>query len=362
MIKLRNETVDILQKLQITTFTQVQQLVIPQALASHDIYAISPTGSGKTLSYLLPVLERIDQQGKGKHFPYCLIIAPTRELCIQITHVIRSILQNREGIRTALLTGGYDIQKQIHSFKSGADIVVGTPSRILDHLRRHTLKLNKLDTLIIDEADLLVSMGFLEDTKRIIEQLPKHQTMLFTATDSPTLSAFSSAYLQDPFTCKIQKETYLKQDIQTTIIEVQEKKKLDILLKQCQKNKKTLIFANTRKTCDFISDFLQKKHLQVDTIHSDMDYTKRRKIMDAFRNDILQILCATDVAARGIDIPSVQTVILYDLPETKEQLIHRTGRAGRSFHHGNVFLYITPKQKHMYDFKHLLKDVTYLKK
>ncbi len=356
MIELRQET---LEAFPYDNFTQIQQQVIPHACATQDIYALSPTGSGKTYAYLLPILDKLELQGKGKHFPRCLILAPTRELCIQITHVIRDLLKKREGIRTALLTGGYDIQKQIKTFKNGADIVVGTPARVSDHLRRHTFKTKQCDMIVIDEADMMLSMGFEEDIHSCLSYFKEHQTMLFSATENKQTKQLARTILKDPFICKIQKDQSKKQNIVVHIFKTREKNKIDVLERILKKQTNScILFCNTRKTCDFITDLLQKRNYQIDTIHSEMEYTKRKKIMEAFHDHKLQILCATDVASRGIDIPSVNTVILYDMSDTQEQLIHRIGRCSRDGSLSHAYLFLTNKDK-VYDFEHLFEKVIY---
>ncbi len=356
MINLREET---MSELNFTQFTKIQEQVIPHACMNEDIYALAPTGSGKTYAYLLPILERIELQGKGKHFPRCLILAPTRELCIQITHVIRDLLKHREGIRTALLTGGYDIQKQIKSFKNGADIVVGTPSRVSDHLRRHTFKTKSCDMIVLDEADMMLSMGFEEDVKQCLTYFKEHQTMLFSATETKQTKQLASQILNDPFICKIQEDDYKKQDITVHIIQTKEQNKIDVLTKLLNKEQKQcILFCNTRKTCDFITELFQKRKISIDTIHSEMDYSNRKQIMDSFRNKSLQVLCATDVASRGIDIPNVDTVIMYDIADTEEQLIHRIGRCSRDGKKSNAYVFLTRNDK-VYDFKHLFENVIY---
>lgn len=361
MITLRNETKTALEKLHIQKLTRIQETVIPHALNQEDIYALSPTGSGKTYAFLLPILERIELQGKGKHFPKALILAPTRELCIQITNVIRNLLQNREGIRTALLTGGYDMQKQIRSFKNGADIVVGTPSRVKDHLRRHTLKAKMCDILVLDEADMMLSMGFEEDVKDCIAYLPEHQTLLFSATETDETAALASSILHSPYVVSIKKEEMLKQDITLHIVKTNEKQKIDYLISLLKKEKKQcILFCNTKKTCDFLTGILQSKHMHIETIHSDMDYKQRKQTMNAFRNGDLSVLCATDVASRGIDIPSVDTVIMYDVADTEEQLIHRTGRCSRDGKKANAYLFVTKKDK-AYNYNQLFEKVVYKK-
>lgn len=356
MIKLRQET---LEAFPYKNYTNIQKEVIPNACDSKDIYALAPTGSGKTYAYLLPILEKIELQGKGKHFPRCLILAPTRELCIQITHVIRDLLKKREGIRTALLTGGYDIQKQIKSFKNGADIVVGTPSRVNDHLRRHTFKTKLCDMLVIDEADMMLSMGFEEDVLSCISYFEEHQTMLFSATETKQTKQLASTILKDPFICRIQKDETKKQNIIVHVIKTRESKKIDVLESLLKKQtQQAIVFCNKRKTCDFITDLLQKRKYQIDTIHSEMEYSKRKKIMEQFHEHKINILCATDVASRGIDVPSVNTVILYDMSDTQEQLIHRIGRCSRDGSLSQAYIFLTNKDK-VYDFKLLFEKVVY---
>lgn len=346
-------TEESIHRLGITEFTQIQKEVIPHISNNEDVYAISPTGSGKTYTYLLPLLDKLELQGKGKHFCKILILAPTRELSIQITHVIRELLKNREGIRTSLLTGGYDIQKQIKSNKNGADIIVGTPSRVSDHLRRHTIKPKLLETVVIDEVDMMLEMGFEEDIKECLSYLPTHQTLLFSATETNKTEELSKQLLNNPFICKVKEEKYLKQDTDIQLVTVNEDKKIDVLEKLLKNSKQTIVFCNTRKTCDFLTELLKNRNYSIDTIHSDMDYFKRKKIMEQFRNNELDILCATDVASRGIDIPSVDTVILYDLPDTKEQIIHKVGRTSRAKTKGKAYIFVTSKQTKMYDFDHL---------
>lgn len=356
MIKLREET---MEAFPYQNYTQIQQQVIPHACLGEDIYTLSPTGSGKTYAYLLPILEKIELQGKGKHFPRCLILAPTRELCIQITHVIRDLLKKREGIRTALLTGGYDIQKQIKTFKNGADIVVGTPSRVKDHLRRHTFKTKQCDMIVLDEADMMLSMGFEEDVLSCISYFKEHQTMLFSATETKQTKRLASTILKNPFICRIENDCSKKQNIIVHIIKTKENKKIDVLETILKKQTNScILFCNTRKTCDFITELLQKRNYQIDTIHSEMDYSNRKKIMEQFHDHTLNILCATDVASRGIDIPSVNTVILYDMSDTQEQLIHRVGRCSRDGSLSHAYIFLTKKDK-MYNFKQLFEKVVY---
>lgn len=357
MNEIREETQRSLETLHIEQFTDVQKQCIPAASDGKDILAQAPTGSGKTLAYLIPAVNDLEPQGKGKHFPRVLILVPTRELALQVTDAARKLLANREGIRVIPLTGGTDIKRQIHAFSKGSDIVIGTPSRILDHFRRHTFKPKECTKLILDEADEMLSMGFEEDVKKIIAMLPEHQTLLFSATWNQSVKKLAESILNNPVTIEIQKETYLKQDIHYYEVIVNEKQKIDALKKYIPLHAQTLVFTNTRKTADYVTEILLKYHYKAAYIHSEMDYGIRKKNMELFRDNKIQILCATDVAARGIDIPSVNNVILYDLPDTKEELIHRTGRTARHFQKGNAYIFTTPKQHSVSNLNTILKDI-----
>ncbi|MDD6259337.1 MAG: DEAD/DEAH box helicase [Erysipelotrichaceae bacterium] len=357
MNNIREETVTSLKNQNIQQFTEVQKQCIPDALEGKDILAQAPTGSGKTLAYLIPSINDLEPQRKGKHFPKVLILVPTRELALQVCDTARKLLSNREGIRVIPLTGGTDIKKQIHSFSKGSDIVVGTPSRILDHFRRHTFKPKECKKLVLDEADEMLSMGFEEDVEKIIDLLPSHQTLLFSATWNQNVKRLAEHILKDPLHVQIQEETYLKQDIHYFEVIVSEKEKIDVLKKIIPSHKQTLIFTNTRKTADYVTDLLVKYHYKAAYIHSEMDYGIRKKNMQLFRDNKIQILCATGVAERGIDIPAVSNVILYDLPDTKEELIHRTGRTARHFHKGDAYILVTPKEYESYQLNRLFKDI-----
>lgn len=338
------------------SLTEIQQEVLPQALAGHDILAQSPTGSGKTGAYLIPILEQIELQPGKKHQPQALILVPTRELAVQIADVIRKMLTHREGIRTAVLTGGVDMNAQVRSFSKGADIVVATPSRLLDHFRRHTFKPSKCRTLVLDEADVMVSMGFAQDVISCAAQLPAHQTMLFSATYDSTAEDQFAQLLNTPVRCTVKEETLIPQKLNLEYAVLDEKQKPDLLFKLLKKQdiKQTLVFCNTRKTCDFINSLLREKGFSANTIHSEMDPNVRRSIMKQFRDLSFPILIATDVASRGIDIPDMNLVISYDCPDFPDGFIHRIGRTGRAGTEGTAVLFLIPaEQNHIHEMKEL---------
>lgn len=339
-----------LLKKNITSFSEVQKQCVPPACKGQDIFAQAPTGSGKTYAYLLPILERIDHQAKGKHYPQAIILSPTRELSLQIADNVRGLLENVEGVRTAVLTGGVDMNVQVRSFSKGADIIIGTPSRICDHLRRHTIKPKMCHMAVLDEADVMLSMGFAEDVRTVLDALPDHQTMLFSATYNDAVNALAKQYLHSPFTCHIEEEKLLVQDTKYICHLIPEHNKLDLLKDILSKTEgQVLLFCNTRKTADFVSSFLQEHSFDSDTIHSEMDPKKRKWIMKKFRENDLKILTATDVASRGIDIPAVGTVICYDMPDAMDDLIHRFGRTARAGNTGTAVLFLKPEQKYQLD-------------
>jgi ATP-dependent RNA helicase DeaD len=342
----------------IVQLSEVQKQCIPHAMNGEDVFAQAPTGSGKTYAYLLPILERIELQGKGKHLPQAIILSPTRELSLQIADTVRELLAHIEGIRTAVLTGGMDMNVQVRSFKNGADIVIGTPSRICDHLRRHTLKTKNCHIAVLDEADVMLSMGFEEDVKTVLAQLPEHQTMLFSATYPDEIRQLAEQALHDPFECQIKQETLLEQKIAYHAFYMKENEKPDLLFSLLKRQQKCILFANTIRTCDFLQKLLHQKGFSAETIHSDMDYTIRKRIMQEFRDGPLQTLIATDVASRGIDIPAVSCVILYDLPDNEDSLIHRTGRTARAGNTGEVDLFVTAKDRHRFPLKKYFPDLS----
>lgn len=332
-----------LQRMHITTLSEVQQ-TIPFALQQKDLFVLSPTGSGKTLSYVLPVLNSLQVQKSRKHFPHALILVPTRELALQIAQVIREVLFSTEGIRTAVLTGGVDIQKQIRSFHTGADIVVGTPSRIRDHLRRHTLKTTQIQTVILDEADEMVTMGFEEDVLFILNLLKEHQTLLYSATSSAHLKELSSSIQKDPlfFTCT--SSSVLPQKTHYKWYLVNEKTKFRTLLSQLS-DTPAIIFCNTKHETDQLYHSMLKKNLSVNRIYSGLAPVERKKIMEDFRQGAFLFLCATDVLARGMDIPEVELVINYSYPESDIVFRHRIGRTSRANHQGTCITFLSESDR-----------------
>ena len=357
MNEIREELQQALIRLQYNRFTDVQKQTLPHTLVGEDVRVQAPAGSGKTLAYVLPVLSSLPLQGTKKHLPQALILSPTRELSLQIADVIRNMLFHIEGYRTAVLTGGTDIKVQIRNNAKGADIIVGTPSRILDHIHRHTLKLKECHILVLDEADEMLSMGFESDVREIISFLKEHQTMMFSATWNKQVTALSNDILNNPYTVKIE-ETVLPLQVKYHLVSINDTHKLEETARIIRKARtQALVFTNRKATADFVSEYLNKGGITAAAIHSDMNYAIRKKTMNDFRNRKLQVLCATSVASRGIDIPSMRCVILYDIPDTKEELIHRTARTGRNGTEGNAWLLCNRQELEKYDYTDILDNI-----
>ena len=362
MSEIRKELQEALIRLQLQPFTDVQKDTLPHTLNGEDTRAIAPAGSGKTLAYVLPVLNHLEPQGSRKHKPQAMILTPTRELAIQVAGFIRDMLFHIEGYRTSLLTGGTDMRLQIRNMSKGADIIVGTPSRILDHVHRHTLKPADLHTLILDEADEMLSMGFEQQVREIISFLPEHQTMLFSATWNPQVDQLSRDILISPFCCDIKEEKVLPVHIRYHLVKTEDRHRLETVLRILKKEKaQAIVFTNRKTTADFVSEYLNHNGISSSAIHSDMNYGIRKKAMQEFRMKKLQVLCATSVASRGIDILEMDCVILYDIPDTEEELIHRTARTGRSGSHGNAWLLCNSKEQSKYNYRKLFPDIQYQK-
>lgn len=334
-----------LAKMNITSLSEVQQC-IPDVMKGKDLLCQAPTGSGKTLAFLLPAVERLAPQGKGKHFPAVLILVPTRELALQTADTARSLLSTQEGFRTAVLTGGTDIQVQIRSFSRGADIVIATPARLLDHLRRHTFKPKNCRMLILDEADVMLSMGFEKDVRAAAASLPDHQTLLFSATYPDAIRALSADLQNDPERFSVKESRMLEQKTEFRFYLTPEKNKNSVLLSLLKKNRGScLVFVNTRKGADAAAAFLRKNGIRAEALHSMMEQKDRRRIISDFRSGLLPVMTATDVASRGIDIPAVRLVICYDLPDSDTDLVHRCGRTSRAATRGTCCLLVRPDEK-----------------
>ncbi|MGN1388728.1 MAG: DEAD/DEAH box helicase [Bulleidia sp.] len=334
-----------LQELGIREYSAIQRSVIPHAEAGEDIFAIAPAGSGKTYAYLIPILECIPHQTGAKHKPSALILSPTRELCTQIAETSRSLLEGQEGIRTALLTGGVDMNLQVRKFSKGADIAVATPSRLLDHLRRHTFRPDQCRILVLDECDEMLSMGFLEQVQQVISEVSPDQIMLFSATASDEVRRLAGSMLKNPFSITIDEDPSFQAEPDLYHLIVPESKQTETIVSLLRHQSHVLIFCNTRNGCDHLRMDLDHRRITCGSIHSKMDPAFRRKLLREFKAGTLPVLIATDVAARGLDLPGLDLVISLGWPDQEEFLIHRISRTARSGKTGKAILLLPPKEK-----------------
>ena len=310
--------------------TQVQAEAIPPMMEWKDVIAKAPTGTGKTFAFGIPMLEHIDPTSDALQG---LVLAPTRELALQICDELRSLVVFKPGIRIAVVYGGARIEGQIRQLQKNPQIVVATPGRLMDHYNRKTLRLDKIDTVVLDEADRMLDMGFFKDVTHILDKIKNKKMMgLFSATISQEVMTVSWMYQRDEVEITVRADAENKPDIDQfcmTVPPLEKEAAVLQLLKTCGWER-VIIFCNTKHMCQRLSDDLHRAGIDADCIHGDIPQTKREKTMQTFREGKLTVLIATDVASRGIDVDDVDCVINYDVPEENEYYIHRIGRTGRA--------------------------------
>lgn len=311
------------------TATEIQSNSIPVIQEGCDVIGRSQTGTGKTIAFGIPALEIIDPTLKNAQV---LILCPTRELAVQACEELQKLAKFMPGIRTADVYGGAPMDRQIAKLRT-ANIVVGTPGRVMDHMRRKTLKLHHLKMIVLDEADEMLSMGFREDIETILSETPEErQTILFSATMPPEILALTRKYQREPRLIEVNKKQVTVANIDQCYYDVPMGRKMDALnlLLKFHDPKRCMIFCNTKKMVDDITDYLNRHNIQAEGLHGDMKQSQRTKVMDAFKQGKNAVLVATDVAARGIDVNDIDYVINYDIPQNTEYYVHRIGRTGRA--------------------------------
>lgn len=314
------------------TATQIQAESVPLIKSGRDVIGRSQTGTGKTLAFGIPAVEMVDTALQQRGAPQVLILCPTRELAVQAAEEIRKLAAFRTGVRTVCVYGGAPMERQIQQLKT-ASIVVGTPGRVMDHMRRKTLKLQQVRLMVLDEADEMLSMGFRDDIETILQDTPaQRQTVLFSATMPPDILALTRRYQKDPQMVQVDKEQVTVERIEQIYYEVPMGRKLDALavILRYFHPVRTIIFCNTKKTVDETAGYLMAKGFAAEGLHGDMKQTQRDQVMAGFKGGRTAILIATDVAARGIDVSDIDYVINFDLPQNPEYYVHRIGRTGRA--------------------------------
>ncbi len=329
-----------LEKQGVTEPTKVQQEAIPPLLGWRDVIAKAPTGTGKTFAFGIPMLEHIDLEEPGVQG---LILAPTRELAIQIGDELRGLLAFYKDIRVAVLYGGQRMEPQLKALKTKPQVIVATPGRLMDHYNRKNIRFDKIKTVILDEADRMLDMGFFDDVTAILNRIKNRKNLgLFSATISQEVMTVSWMYQRDEVEITVAATEESKPDIDQYSITVPKLEKTLALLRILQAGvfEQVIVFCNTKVMCQRLCEDLQREGIKVDCLHGDIPQSKRERTMDAFRKGKLPVLIATDVASRGIDVDDVDGVINFDVPDENEYYIHRIGRTGRAGRKGISFTLI----------------------
>ena len=324
--------------------TPIQSRAIPVAMEGADLIGQAQTGTGKTAAFGIPLLMKVDPHNKKTQ---AIVLCPTRELAIQVAEEVRNLAKYMHGVKVLPVYGGQDIVKQIRSLKGGAQIIIGTPGRIMDHLRRKTIKCEEVNTIVLDEADEMLNMGFREDIETVLEYIPEErQTMLFSATMPKPILEITKKYQKDAITIKVVKKELTVPNIEQYYYDVKRKDKVEVLsrLLDVYDPKLSLVFCNTKRMVDELTNALQGRGYFAEGLHGDMKQSQRDRVMNHFRNGNTEILVATDVAARGIDVDDVEAVFNFDLPQDDEYYVHRIGRTGRAGRTGRSFTFVKGKE------------------
>jgi len=332
---------DAIKKLKLIKPTPIQKISIPLALEGNDILGTAQTGTGKTYAFGIPLINHLTLDKDS----YAIILTPTRELALQVSSALKDLTSMKNIIDTAVIIGGDSIQKQLKQLKK-ARLVVGTPGRVHDHIRRKSLKLSKFNFLVLDETDRMLDMGFVDEIKSIIEKLPSHQTLLFSATLPKKISDIAKNFMTNPQRVNVGEENTPLTNIKQEIKNVNQKEKFEHLkLELLEINGSVVLFVKTKRSADKIALKLRKDKFKAEAIHGDLRQSKREKVILKFRKNRFQILVATDVAARGLDIPHIEHVINYDIPQNPEDYIHRIGRTARAGAKGRALTFLTDGDK-----------------
>ncbi|MDO5416941.1 MAG: DEAD/DEAH box helicase [Lachnospiraceae bacterium] len=322
----------------------IQAQAIPAQMEGHDMIGQAQTGTGKTAAFGIPLLEKIDPENKKLQ---AIVLLPTRELAIQVAEEVRRLAKFMHGIKVLPVYGGQDIVRQIRSLKDGTQVVIGTPGRVMDHMRRKTIRVDQVHTVVLDEADEMLNMGFLEDMETILTQLPEErQTIMFSATMPPSIADIAKKFQKDPVMVRVVKKELTVPKVTQYYYEVKPKNKVEVLcrLMDLYSPKLSVVFCNTKKGVDELVQALQGRGYFAEGLHGDLKQEQRDRVMNGFRNGRTEILVATDVAARGIDVDDVEAVFNYDIPQDDEYYVHRIGRTGRAGREGKAFSLVVGKE------------------
>lgn len=342
---IRSELEKILKECGITSPTPIQEKSIPEIAAGRDVIGKAQTGTGKTLAFLLPILEKVNPELKRVQ---SLIVSPTRELALQITTELSKLLSAFSGMSAAAIYGGQDVERQMKKLGENPSIVVATPGRLLDHVRRGTIDLSSVSILVLDEADQMLHIGFLPEVEEIFEMVSsKRQTLLFSATMPEQVQSIAKRFMKMPVTVSVKSEKITVEQIRQLIIETTDRAKQASLFKVINEEQPfmAIIFCRTKRRVSKLNEALKNAGYNSDELHGDLSQSKREQVMKRFREAAIHLLVATDVAARGLDVEGVTHVFNYDVPEDAESYIHRIGRTGRAGEEGIAITFIDPKDR-----------------
>ncbi|HXJ60547.1 MAG TPA: DEAD/DEAH box helicase [Verrucomicrobiae bacterium] len=338
------ELLKAIDKLGFEQASPIQAEAIPVLLAGRDVVGQSQTGSGKTAAFAIPALEKTDP---GQPAPQVLILCPTRELAVQVSEEVHQLALFKRGVHVLPIYGGQSYDRQLYGLKQGAHIVIGTPGRLLDHLRRRTLRLDALKLVVLDEVDVMLNMGFRDDIETLLQATPAtRQTVFFSATIPRPIQELIRKYARDPANVRIEQRTLTVPTVEQTYYEVDRRYKVELLTRLIDIHdlKLGIIFCNTKRMVDDLVDHLNAQGYSADRLHGDMSQTLRDRVMNKFRKSGLEFLVATDLAARGIDVEDLQVVFNYDLPYDGEDYVHRIGRTGRAGRSGRAISFASGRE------------------
>ena len=347
-----------IEKKGIEMSTPVQAGCIPPMREWKDVIAKAPTGTGKTFAFGIPIVEHIDPENPDVQ---AVILAPTRELAMQTTGELRDLAAFRPGVRIVCLYGGQPIGKQMDALKKKPQIVVATPGRLSDHMKRHTVRVDTAQTVVLDEADRMLDMGFIHDVTRLLDKMNKRRNLgLFSATISREVMDIAWVYQRDAVEIEVRPDEENKPDILQLRMELPQSEKTDAIVKMIENGglERVMVFCNTKGSTERITKFLQMRGVDAQCIHGDIPQRKREQVMDRFRKGELRVFVATDVAARGIDVDDVDAVFNCDVPDENQDYIHRIGRTGRARRHGVAVTFISdyPAKMRMDDIAKFTKN------
>ncbi|MBB5356446.1 ATP-dependent RNA helicase DeaD [Anoxybacillus eryuanensis] len=323
--------------------TPIQAATIPLSLQNRDVIGQAQTGTGKTAAFGIPLIEKIDMNNDAVQ---AIVVAPTRELAIQVSEELYKIGSTKR-VRVLPIYGGQDIERQIRALKKHPHIIVGTPGRVLDHIQRRTLRLQNVHTVVLDEADEMLNMGFVEDIEAILSHVPtERQTLLFSATMPEPIRRIAERFMNNPELVRVKAKEMTVPNIEQYYIEIQEKKKFDTLtrLLDIQSPELAIVFGRTKRRVDELAEALNLRGYTAEGIHGDLSQAKRLSVLRKFKEGSIDILVATDVAARGLDISGVTHVYNFDIPQDPESYVHRIGRTGRAGKTGMAITLVTPRE------------------